>query len=368
MSIVTSWRGITEETDWFETETAGIRIFWIPVEYSNRLSFTKRIIAFLKFAICAGSKTASIPADIIFATSTPLTIVLPGVWASSRLRIPLILEIRDLWPEAPIALGVLKNRISIWMARFLESWAYRNASHIVTLSPAMTLGVAKVCRSAQITEIPNFADLDRFSLDKLKERKFRDSRPELGGSPLVIYAGTLGLVNNVSLLPRIANEALLLNKDIKFVIVGEGNEGEKIHALAVELGVLGVNFFMYPSVAKSIMPNVLASADLSLSLVANIPELWGNSANKFFDALASGTPIGINHLGWQADLIEANAIGIVFSPDDPAEGAKKIVQFISNKERVEQAGISAKSLARSQFNVDDQVQKLNSVFLNALER
>ena len=114
------------------------------------------------------------------------------------------------------------------------------------------------------------------------------------------------------------------------------------------------------------MPAVMAATDLSLSLVANVPELWGNSANKFFDALASGTPIAINHRGWQADLIENHRVGLVLPNDDPAAAAELINEFTSDAARLKKSSVAARSLASANFDVNILTQKLNNVFANVV--
>src|SRR5690625_3062227 len=139
--MITSYRKPTAHKTWFETEETGIRVHWLPVPYSNAMSYAERVRAFSHFAFAAGPKASKIGGDVVFATSTPLTIAIPGVYASKRLRVPMVFEVRDLWPELPIAVGAIRNPILKWAAHRLESFAYRNSSHIVALSPRMREGV-----------------------------------------------------------------------------------------------------------------------------------------------------------------------------------------------------------------------------------
>jgi thioesterase domain-containing protein len=78
VNMITSWREDDGRKGWFETEEAGIRVHWLPVPYSNKMGFRERINAFIRFAFGAARKAASLPADLVFATSTPLTIALSG--------------------------------------------------------------------------------------------------------------------------------------------------------------------------------------------------------------------------------------------------------------------------------------------------
>ena len=143
VNMVTSWREPDDRKHWFETSEAGIKVHWLPVPYSNRMGFYDRILAFLKFALRSSRLAAALDSDIVFATSTPLTIAIPAVFASYKRRVPMVFEVRDLWPEMPIAIGSLKNPFLVKAARFLEHWAYRHSSSVVALSPGMKSGVIR---------------------------------------------------------------------------------------------------------------------------------------------------------------------------------------------------------------------------------
>ncbi|WP_018880505.1 glycosyltransferase [Thioalkalivibrio sp. ALE30] len=133
VNMVTSWREEGSERDWYETDEAGIRVHWLPVPYSNQMSYRERIQAFFRFAWKASRKAASLPADVVFATSTPLTIALPGAYAARRQKVPMVFEVRDLWPELPIAMGALNNPVLRWGAHKLEGFAYSRAQAVVGL-------------------------------------------------------------------------------------------------------------------------------------------------------------------------------------------------------------------------------------------
>jgi UDP-N-acetylglucosamine:LPS N-acetylglucosamine transferase len=97
--MVTTWREPISSVDWFRTEEAGIQVHWLPLPYSNRMRHSQRVGTFFRFAWAAARKAASLSGDLVFATSTPLTIALPGIYASRRGKIPLVFEVRDLCPS-----------------------------------------------------------------------------------------------------------------------------------------------------------------------------------------------------------------------------------------------------------------------------
>ena len=120
VEMVTTWREPIATRAWFTSEVAGMRVHWLPVSYSNHMSYRARIAAFMKFAAAAARRAAALDGDVIYATSTPLTIGLPAMYAARRLRVPMVFEVRDLWPELPIAIGALTNPLTCGLARWLE--------------------------------------------------------------------------------------------------------------------------------------------------------------------------------------------------------------------------------------------------------
>ena len=368
--MITSSRGKNSHhaSGWVEEIIDGIHVHWLAVPYSNNMDFKTRILAFLKFAVASGAKAYRVGGDVIFATSTPLTIALPAVYAARRLKKPMVFEVRDLWPELPIAVGALKNPFLKKAAKWLERFAYKNAEHVVALSSGMKQGVVKSgYPSEKVHVIPNSCDIDFFQVPENKGRNFLNNHPELQGGPLVLYAGVLGFINGVGYLVDIASAMVQIDPAVRFLIVGDGKEQNQIREKAANAGVLGKNLWMMPPVPKSEMPNLLSASTMATSLVINLPQLWNNSANKFFDALAAGRPIMINHEGWQADLIREAGVGLVVPPDDPKIAADMLHDFLQDRKRLEKAGKATAMLADRMFNVDRLAMQLNAVIEEAAE-
>lgn len=360
VNMVTSWRAKDGRKRPFETLEDGIRVHWLPVPYSNAMSNAQRLAAFGRFVLASARKAASLPADVIFATSTPLTIALPAVYAASRQRAPMVFEVRDLWPELPIAIGALRNPVAKKAALALERFAYRYSGHVVALSPGMRDGVVRAGYPAErVTVVPNSADLALFDPDAADARAFRRQHPEIGERPLVVYTGTMGKINGVRYLVDVAVAALERQSQTCFAVVGSGQEEQLIRDAASAAGVLNRNFFMYPPVPKREMPKVLAAADLALSLVIDLQALWANSANKYFDALASGTPVAVNYGGWQAEWLEKTGAGLVLPPRDASVAAQAIDGWMakpaSDRKR---AGDAARALAEREFSRDVLAERL----------
>jgi glycosyltransferase involved in cell wall biosynthesis len=352
--MVTSDRNVEDEQPgWRYENVDGIHVHWYGLPYSNKFGFYKRALAFLKFSFAARSKAIKTGGDIVFATSTPLTIALPGVAAAKSLKIPLVFEVRDLWPELPIAIGALKNPLLIWCAKKLEQYAYANSDYVVALSPGMAQGVADCgFPNEKIVTIPNMSDVQRFRRNGDLSQAFREHYPELIGRKIVLYAGTLGALNGVSYFAEIASHAIKLDPSINFVVVGDGAERELLLEKARALGVLGKNLHYLGRVSKDEIAEFFSLATLGCSLFIDLPEMWHNSANKFFDTLAAGKPIMINHEGWQADELRETGAGVVVPPDDPQRSAQILLDFINNPDRIAAAESASRTLADKKYNAE----------------
>ena len=161
------------ETGWTITNEAEIEVHWLNVPYSNKMSYFKRSVAFLKFMFFSIHYSKNFKPDVVLASSTPLTIAIPGVRISKRNNVPLVFEVRDLWPEIPIALKVIQNPALIYLSRKLADWAYKNAESVIALSPQMKEGIFKRNADKFIKTIPNGSDVEVFFPDQIKSKVFR---------------------------------------------------------------------------------------------------------------------------------------------------------------------------------------------------
>lgn len=346
------------------TNESGIQVTWIPVAYSNRMAYAARIVAFLRFAINATALGLQWRPDVIFATSTPLTIGIPAIISARHWGAPFVFEVRDLWPQVPIAMGALRNPLLIAIARRLESLCYRSSAHIITLSPGMKEGVLRSgwVNDDAVSVIPNLTNPDLASSNADDAMALLS---ELNLPPhrrLLVYAGTLGHVNDVSYLVDVAAEILPLRPDYHFLIVGDGIEREKVEAHALNRRVLNRNFFMRDRIPKSRIPALLRAASLALSTVADIPELFDNSANKFFDALAAHVPVAINYGGWQADLIRSEGIGLVL-PRSPEVAAAYLRDFLDDDDQLAAARANAARVA-PHFSADRAAERIEQILMS----
>lgn len=345
----------------------GIQLRVVPVGYSNQMANEERIKSFLVFAGKAAKLAVRERPDLVFATSTPLTIAIPALITQVTKQIPMVFEVRDLWPDVPIAMGALQNPLMRAAARALERTAYRRSIRVIALSEGMKAGITRTGYPAEqvrvITNVSNTAlfDVPESAGDHFR-KEFECTEP---GRQLVVYAGAFGRVNGVGYLVKLAASLKERAPEIRFALVGTGVELPDVERQARELGVLDRNLFLRPPVPKTEVPALLAAATLTTSTVIPVRELWQHSANKFFDSFAAGKPIAINHEGWQADLLRETGAGPVLSHDDLELAARQLLEFLRDPVRLQHSREAAKALATTRYDLEALYAEFQQVLIEA---
>ena len=325
----------------------GIEVFEFDLTYSNADSFFKRTRTFFRFAWRGIRLAFTEQYDVLFATSTPLTAGIPGVLVRWFRGKRFIFEVRDLWPELPRAMGVIRNPVVLWAMSVLEWLSYRSAHRLVGLSPGIVDGIARrgVPRS-RIAAIPNGCDLHIFNNNP------QPWRPETVKSSdlMAVFAGTHGIANG---LDAVLNAAAVLKKrgrdDIKLIFIGQGKLKSALMARAASEGLDNVVF--HDPVNKRRLAGLMAATDLGLQVLANVPAFYyGTSPNKFFDYIAAGLPVLNNYPGWLAEMIGHKQCGFVVSPDDPAAFADALEKAASDRAALKAMGENSRKLAQDQFS------------------
>ena len=355
--VTTNWQGKAKNS--FSKES-GINVYWAPLRYSNKMSYVSRIIVFLRFlwfVIIIGKK---LNYDLIIASSTPLTIAIPALWLKKIKKVKLILEIRDLWPQLPISIGVLKSSLLIKIAQFLEEKSYLYSNQVIVLSKGMESELINKIPRNKLTVITNLSDIKRFNVLSKKGDEFRDSIQLSKNNPLVVYTGAFGRINGLVYLVKIANEMKKINKNIKFLLVGDGYDKENIEKKAKEYRILNDNLILRGYYPKNQIPHILSAATITTSFFINLPEMEHNSANKFFDGLAAGKPIMINYGGWQAELLKESKAGFIIPKNDPFQSACLLNQIINNKKKLSQMELASKKLSLD-FDINTNYKKFEKV-------
>lgn len=327
----------------------GIRVIELVMPYSNADHFLKRSMTFLRFSLRSIQVAMRTDYDLLFATSTPLTAGIPGIAMKLfRRRRPFIFEVRDLWPDLPRAMGVIKNPLILASMGALEWCSYHAADACVGLAPGIVEGVVnRGIDRERVKMIPNGADLDLF------KPRHETARARMGvgdGDFVALFSGAHGLANG---LDAVLDAARVLKsrgvQKIKIVLIGDGMLKARLMKRAEAEG-LDNCIFLNP-VPKREMAAMMASADVGLMVLANVPAFYfGTSPNKFFDYLASGIPILNNYPGWLAGLIREHKCGVVVPPNAPGLFADALIQMADDGEWRQVMGRNARALAGTVFD------------------
>jgi glycosyltransferase involved in cell wall biosynthesis len=332
-------------------EIEGIAVRAVRVRYSNHMGRMRRIWSFLVFMVTASWLAATAGRhDVILATSTPLTVGIPGYVASVLRGTPMVFEVRDLWPEAAIQMGAIKRKglLSV-LARGLERFLYRHSHDVIALSPGMAAGVMEQgIPRERVHMVPNSSDLDLFSPGP-KDPSLVE-RFGLAEKFVVGYAGAIGpsndVENNVPAAARILSEKG--RDDIVFLVVGDGKSLSALESAAKDLH----NIILAGTTPKAEIPRYTRTADALMVLFADKPILATNSPNKFFDGLASGKPMIVNSDGWTRQLVEDNHAGVYFPARDGVALAEVIERLADNRDELADMGANARTLAETSFARD----------------
>ncbi len=333
----------------------GIEVCRIIEPYSNAMSFPRRWLCFLKFARRALKLIKTFKdVDIVFATSTPLTTGDPGRKAAAFHRCPFIFEVRDLWPELPIAMGIVKLRILQKYLKRMELRAYRAASHIIGLAPGIKQGICETgYPENQVSMIPNSSDVELFR--PATDNKEVDNDPRFGkpGEFRLAFTGAHGLANGLDVvLDAIGVLKARGVSGVRFCFIGSGGKKPHLVRRAKDEGLGDFTAWVDP-IPKKELARILPQMNMGMMILDNIPAFYrGTSPNKFFDYLACGLPILNNYPGWVGEYIQQHSCGVVVEPRNPEAFADAIMDMMNRCEELSAMGQNARKLAETVFNRD----------------
>jgi glycosyltransferase involved in cell wall biosynthesis len=318
-------------------------------------SFIWRVVSFLSFMVTAtwaGWKAGKV--DLVMGTSPPLFQTISAWIVTCLRRRPLLLEIRDLWPEFGIDLGVLKHPLIIWLARRLEMFVYRRATHMLVNSPAYRdYLISKGVPRRKISFIANGVDPALFHPSTDGGRLRKELR--LDGKFVVTYAGALGISNDIETLLKGAAE-LREQDDIHFLLVGDGKERGNLESLAAHLKLANVTFT--GAMPKRRMPEVLAASDVCVAILKNIRMFTTTYPNKVFDYMAAGRPTILAIDGVIRQVVEAAGGGIFVPPGDWLGLGSAIRRLHSDRAAGRAMGERARCYVEKHFNRAQQADQL----------
>ena len=335
----------------------GIEVYHLPIAYDNAFGFTARSFSFLKYinqSVSIAKKLNNV--DICYAISVPLTVGLAAIWLKKKIKLPYIFEVGDLWPDAPVQMGFVKNYFLVSILFRLEKLIYKEAKSIVALSQPIKEAIGKKISGKKIDIIPNMADCDFYKPESKVEAL--EEKFNVKGKFVISYIGTAGVANGLDYFLECANVSRKAELPIHFILCGDGAILAHLKASAERLGLKNIIFTGF--VNRSEVRGVMNITDAIFVSYKNITILQTGSPNKYFDGLASGKMIIANFGGWIKEEIEKVGCGINVDPKQPSDFAKKIESFVYDKNKTNEFQRAARSLAESNYNR----KRLSSQFVN----
>jgi glycosyltransferase involved in cell wall biosynthesis len=341
----------------FDIEGVDVRV--INIRLSQKHGIASRLQSFIAYALLSSWYALTLPADVVVCSSGPLTAGFPGVLARYVRHLPFVFEVRDLWPEGAVQLGVIRNKLVIALARSFEKKCYRAASRIVALSDGMADWIRQRYGFKHIEVVPNASDNALFGADG------HGSLPEwTEGKKLVLYTGAIGAMNDCWQIVKMA-ECLQARQEsgIEIVLIGDGKDKAELEEYAQKAQLKNIRFL--GSVPKGEVSTWLNNASCALLAFKAVPVLDTVSPNKMFDALAAGVPVVQSTQGWIKNLLEREQCGITVPTDQPEAMADAVQKLASDDPLRATMAANARRVARELFDRDLLATKMRNVLVAA---
>jgi glycosyltransferase involved in cell wall biosynthesis len=327
-----------------QVDENGIQILRTYTYPALHRSFVHRVISFFSFMASSFIAALSLKnIDLVWGTSPP---IFQGftAWLVARLkRASFLFEVRDLWPEFAIDIGVLKNPILIRMSHWLERFLYTHADQVIVNSPGFIKHVTET-GGKNVKLVPNGADVDMF---KSKNGERQKEKWGLSGKKIVLYAGAHGISNDLNVVLDAAQKIIHRN-DIAFVFVGDGKEKSALLLKAEELGLK--NVFFFPPVTKTGIADVFAGAEICLAILKPLEWYKTTYPNKVFDSMAAGKPVLLCIDGVIRDLVERTGSGIFVEPGNSDKLAETVCTLMDDPKLRERLGKQGRTAVLTEFS------------------
>lgn len=334
---------------WSRENMDGMNIHRSWIFVSERRSIYFRLLNYFSFTfsslITGLFRTGK--TDIIFCESPPLflgwTAVILKWWKGARL----VFNVSDLWPESAVKLGLVTNKQVIGISYWLEHWIYRHADLISGQTQGIVEDIRKRFSAKPIFWLPNGVDASNLE-SRITDR---DWRKEQGFSPndlLVYFGGLFGYAQGLDCIIQAANR-LKDDSKIKFVLVGDGPEKERLIEMKNQLQLTNVYFI--DSVPKSAIVDVIRAIDIAIIPLKKLDLFLGAIPSKIFEILYLEKPILLGINGEAKDLfIDQAKAGIAFEPENDEQLAAGIRYFQQHPEKIKEYGTNGKRFVIEHFD------------------
>jgi colanic acid biosynthesis glycosyl transferase WcaI len=286
--------------------------------------------------------------DVVIATSPSIFTSISGLVFARALHVPFVFEVRDLWPQLFIEMGMVKNARLIRALEAAEMYQYRRAQKVVVVTESFkSILTARGVPAEKLAVIPNGVDLRLFHEDPEGAARVRVEQG-LGDRFVLAYIGTHGLLHGLKSVLSAADR-LRGNDDIRFLFVGHGHDREALMAQAREMRLPNVVFVS--GQPREAIPAFISAADACLVALRRDPFLAENFVpSKIFEFFGCGRPVVASVAGEAADIVERSGAGVVVAPEDPDALAAAVIALA--RDRVATKAMGARGLSFARLNYD----------------
>jgi colanic acid biosynthesis glycosyl transferase WcaI len=343
------------------SDLEGIDVIRVWVKASPVKSFRNRMLFYLTYMISAslaGLLLARGHYDLIYASSPPLFVGGAALTLSYLRRIPMLFEVRDLWPESAVALGELSNPRAVAWATRLEEACYRRARAIVVV----TEGIRKRLLERGLVEdkihlVPNGANVDLFRFDLPARQRMRQEL-ELGEKFVVIYAGIHGVAQGLETLVEAARR-LQSEPQVHILLVGDGPKKAELVELVSQYKL--VNLTLLDEQPRAAIPALLSAADAAIIPLRKLEIFKGALPSKMFDSWACERPVLLSVDGEARQVLNAAQGGLFVEPEDSDALAHAILELRRQPELVQRMGKNGRAFTEQHYSRQAQAEKLAEI-------
>lgn len=339
------------------TTLDGLGVVAVNVGFARRRSRVGRLWHHLLFALAAGWFLLRCPRpDVVYATSPPLSVILPLLAGKWLRKVPYVLEVREIWPEVPRGIDAIRSRLLFFLLRRLALLGYRAAARVVALTePAVHHIQADMPLSPNVLRIGSCCDFDLFGGADGSQLRARQGWE---GKFVCLYFGPVTRAAGLEDVLRVA-DAVREDEQFVFWFVGSGEHRAELERNIRDRDLR--NVVLWDEVPRSQLPELLAAADLCLMTVRRFRVLEQANSDRLFDILAAGRPVLLNYSGWQREFVEGAAAGLGTSLGDHGEFFGHICRLCDQPELRAEMGRNARRLAETACHPDAGAARLEEV-------
>lgn len=346
---------------WFRRKLDGIDVIHVWVHASPKKTLCRRLSFYLSYmllAVLAGVLLARGKYDVLYCTSPPLFVGGAGLVLSYLRRIPMVFEVRDLWPESAVALGELSNTGAVRLLEWLAKRCYARSLRVVTVTAGLSERLEKLgIPSSKIVVIPNGSDTELFQPRPGQAVEVRSSLG-LKDELVVVYAGILGVAQGLEVVLDAARE-IQGSMDVQFLIIGAGPRERALRDYCQSLKISNVRFLGEKPVEE--IPAFLTAADIALVPLRDVPLFSGAMPSKMFDAWACACPTVITFAGEAEKVLNQAGAGVVVKPEDPEALAEAIRTLAESRSELQDMGFRGQRFVREHYSRKAQAEALEGL-------